>query len=77
MTTLAQMTRGQRGRVVNIVHDDPHVVARMRRLGFAPGATVHVQRTAPLGDPVVYQVSGASICLRKAQSAAITVDPIP
>lgn len=73
MIALSELRRGQRGRISAIDHVDPHIVARLRRLGFMPGTEVAVQRKAPLGDPVVYRVAGASICLRKTQSRSIAV----
>ncbi|MFT9599092.1 FeoA family protein [Mesobacillus sp.] len=44
---------------------------RLLDLGFVPGAIVEVVRRSPLGDPVVYRVSGASVALRKEESLNI------
>lgn len=71
--TLASMPRGSHCRVEAVAEADPGLAARMWRLGFAPGTDVEVVRRAPLGDPVVYRVGGAEICLRTHLAGQIRV----
>lgn len=47
---------------------------RLNHLGFRAGETVTVRRVAPLGDPVVYAVCGAEVCLRRVDAAHIAVE---
>jgi ferrous iron transport protein A len=46
---------------------------RLIDLGFTPGEDVLVTHTAPLGDPLVIQVRGALLALRKREAAWIWV----
>lgn len=46
---------------------------RLLDLGVTPGERVVVTHTAPLGDPLVIRIRGASIALRKREAAWIWV----
>jgi Fe2+ transport system protein FeoA len=46
---------------------------RLIDLGFTPGEDVLVTQAAPLGDPLVIQVRGALLALRKREAAWIWV----
>jgi Fe2+ transport system protein FeoA len=45
------------------------------RLGFVPGAVVRYCRSAPGGDPRVFQVDGAEVALRGETAAHIHLRP--
>ena len=67
----------QTGQVIAVDAED----ARGRRLldlGFLPGTSLRVLRRAPLGDPVVYELRGYRVCLRRedAQRVRVRVDPV-
>lgn len=49
---------------------------RMLDLGLIPGTRVEVIRRSPLGDPVAYNIRGASIALRAEESQQILVKQI-
>ncbi len=53
----------------------PAVTARLLDLGFVPGTKIEVLRRAPLGDPVLYGVRGAKLCLRRSEASRILVRP--
>ena len=46
---------------------------RLLDLGLTPGEEVVVTHTAPLGDPLVIRIRGASLALRKREAAWIWV----
>ena len=46
---------------------------RLLDLGFTPGEDVLVVQCAPLGDPLVVQIRGALLALRKREAAWILV----
>jgi Fe2+ transport system protein FeoA len=50
---------------------------RLLDLGITPGEDVVVTHTAPLGDPLVIRIRGASLALRKREAAWIWVDELP
>jgi ferrous iron transport protein A len=45
--------------------------------GIRPGAHVRVQRTAPLGGPVMIDVEGSSVAIARALAHRIFVLPLP
>ncbi|PAB58644.1 FeoA family protein [Anaeromicrobium sediminis] len=49
---------------------------RMLDLGLIPGSYVEVIRKSPLGDPIAYNIRGATIALRKEESSQILVNLI-
>jgi ferrous iron transport protein A len=54
--------------------DVPEDVAhRLMVLGFLPGATVSFSRSAPGGDPRVFQVDGAEVALRRETARQIRI----
>lgn len=49
---------------------------RLADMGIGKGATVEVQRVAPLGDPLDVKIRGYHLCLRKREAASILVEPV-
>lgn len=46
---------------------------RLLALGFVPGTRVRVVRSAPLRDPVEYELRGTRVSLRRTEAALVTV----
>jgi Fe2+ transport system protein FeoA len=71
---LSELKPGQQG---TIIHVGGNKVVRRRYLemGLVRGETVFVQKKAPLGDPVQYEVKGYSISIRMADAENILVFP--
>lgn len=75
--TLADLGRGQRGRVIGYGDEvEPSAARRLFDLGLVPGIEVTMVRRAPLRDPVVYRVGDYEIALRRAQSRCIHVEAV-
>jgi ferrous iron transport protein A len=56
--------------------DATHAVGRrLADLGLLPQTAIRVVRRAPLGDPVVYELRGYRLCLRRAEAARVRVYP--
>ena len=72
MSSLSQMLVGQRGQVAQVVGDDS-VTVRLMEMGLTPGAEIELIGTAPLGDPLEFQVRGYRLSLRKNQAARVKV----
>ncbi|QEK12833.1 ferrous iron transport protein A [Crassaminicella thermophila] len=49
---------------------------RMLDLGLVPGTIIEVIRKSPLGDPIAYNIRGATIALRKEEASQILVKPM-
>ena len=72
MTTLNQLKVRETGRIVSIRPDGP-ITGRLMAMGLLPGAVVQVLGVAPLGDPMMVQLEGSRLSLRKAEAEALTV----
>jgi len=71
---LSSLPPGRRAVVVAVDADTP-IGARLLDLGFVPDTPVRVLRRAPLGDPVVYELRGVRLALRRSEAARIDVRP--
>ena len=47
---------------------------RFMALGLVPGASITAIRTAPLGDPIEYEVMGSRVAMRRSDAEGIVVD---
>lgn len=72
---LADLAVGQRGRVVD-VDCTGEVGQRILEMGLTPGVTVELLGVAPLGDPLVFQVRGYRLGLRKVEAALVGIERI-
>jgi ferrous iron transport protein A len=67
---------GECGRV-HAVAAAPPLATRLADLGFCPGTEVRVIRRAPLGDPVLYELRGYQIALRRPEASLVRVRRAP
>jgi ferrous iron transport protein A len=63
--------------VVDSVESGSPVTRRLLDLGFVPGTRVRAVRRAPLGDPTLYELRGAQLCLRRSEARRVRVRPLP
>ena len=75
--TLAGLADSGDDRLVEIagVTGDGPVSFRLREIGFCRGARVRFVRRAPLGDPAMYELHGATLSLRQSEARLILVRP--
>jgi ferrous iron transport protein A len=74
LISLDALKPGGRGRVQS--GEDGHpAVPRLLALGLLPGTEITMVRVAPLGDPVEVEFRGMRLSLRKADAAAVRVEP--
>ncbi|MCB9084446.1 MAG: ferrous iron transport protein A [Bdellovibrionaceae bacterium] len=50
---------------------DETVVGRLRELGFVSGHRVVVKGRSPFGDPIVVEVNGTTVALRRGEAQCI------
>lgn len=81
--SLAELSPGSHAVVVDVEHTGS-VGRRLLDLGLLPNTPVKVLRRAPLGDPVVYELRGYRLCLRRCDAQRVRVrlkdaaaEPIP
>lgn len=72
MSTLNDLTVGKRARVEAIDGAD-EVSLRLLEMGVTPGVEVRLLGTAPLGDPLEFELRGCRLSIRKSEAARISV----
>ena len=70
--TLDALQASQSARVIEVDTRLPSGT-RLLDLGFLPDTELRMIRPAPLGDPVIYELRGYRICLRKKDAAQVRV----
>ena len=60
-------------KIVGFTSDD-QISKRLFDLGFAPGELAALIRKAPMRDPLVFNIGGAQIVLRKREASRILVE---
>ncbi len=71
----AELEIGQAGRVARVVGSD-EVSRRVLEMGVTPGVEIRRIGTAPLGDPLEFELRGYRLSLRKNEAAHIELDDI-
>lgn len=69
----ADLEVGQAGRVARVVGTD-EISRRILEMGVTPGVEVRRIGTAPLGDPLEFELRGYRLSLRKAEAQHIELD---
>jgi ferrous iron transport protein A len=69
----AELEIGQSGRVARVVGSD-EISRRILEMGVTPGIEIRRLGTAPLGDPLEFELRGYRLSLRKAEAAHIEID---
>ena len=70
--TLAAVALRQPVAVVD-VHGDDELAARLHATGLWPEVVVEIVGAAPFGDPLLVQLHGFRLALRRSEAARITV----
>jgi ferrous iron transport protein A len=74
--TFTQLKRGMNAKVVRITAESDEV-RRLQEMGLTVGTKFKVVKVAPFGDPVEIDLRGYRLCLRKHETRAFEVEPIP
>ena len=72
---LAELTIGKRARVTSVDGSDD-VGVRLLEMGLIPGTEVKLLGTAPLGDPLEFELRGYRLSVRKNEAARVAVEPL-
>ena len=73
MKTLRDARIGETVTVVKL-HGEGAIKRRIMDMGITKGIPVHVQKVAPLGDPIEVTVRNYELSLRKADAEMIEVE---
>jgi Fe2+ transport system protein FeoA len=72
---LSEMKEGQTGIIARVGGDDSFR-RRPLEMGFLKGSEVHVEKYAPLKDPIELIIKGYHVSLRVEEAAHITVENV-
>ncbi len=75
MIALSETSRGELVRVVQIDGEDSLSI-RLMEMGLTPGVDVVLVGTAPLGDPLEFEVRGYRLSLRRSEAARVSVERV-
>jgi ferrous iron transport protein A len=74
MTRLAaELAVGESGRVQRVLGVDS-VSRRLLEMGVTPGAVIRCLGTAPLGDPLEFELRGYRLSLRRSEAQQIEIE---
>ncbi len=73
MKTLADLNVTDQATVAEIDGQD-EIALRLLEMGLTPGTQVTLIGTAPLGDPLEFEIRGYRLSLRKTEAARVTID---
>lgn len=71
---LCDLNNGACARVEKLL-TDPQLTGRLTELGLLPGTAVRCRMRAPSGSPIVYEIRGASVAIRRQDASKILVRP--
>lgn len=72
--SLKDMAAGATARVTGYAPGGAAYRQKLLSMGLTPGTALRVLRVAPLGDPVVIEVRGYQLSLRKAEASALSIE---
>ena len=70
---LSDLAPGQRARIIGISGNGP-TRRRMLDLGMVAGTPISAIRTAPLADPVEFEVRGYNLAIRRRDAATVAIE---
>ena len=74
--TLAELNRGQKGRITAIEADDS-LMRKLLEMGLHEGMELRLAHTGPFGrDPMAIEIADRSIALRRRDASHITIERI-
>lgn len=71
---LSQVKAGSSVRILSFVEND--IFIKLMEMGCLPGEIVHVEKVAPLGDPISIRVAGYLLSLRISEAETILVENV-
>jgi ferrous iron transport protein A len=72
LTKLSELKPGQSGIIREFT--DSEIFLKLMEMGCVPGELIHLEKLAPLGDPVSVKVAGYRLSLRLDEAEHIMVE---
>jgi len=71
---LGELKPGEEGVIVGFADRDPVTIRRLIEMGMTKGERVKMIRSAPLKDPVEFEVKGYNLSLKRKEANTIIVE---
>lgn len=71
-TTLATAQLNEPRKILDLKGDSV-IVSRLREIGFVRGEEVQIRGRMPFGEPLLVEIRGAVVALRKSEAACVRV----
>jgi len=75
MKDLSELEVGEKCKVARVIAE-ARIKRKLLDMGIVPGVEIHIEKVAPLGDPVDVLVKGYHLSLRKEEAKAIAVEVV-
>lgn len=72
-TRAGELPVGESGRIVRVLGAN-EVCRRLLEMGVTPGVEIRRMGTAPLGDPLEFELRGYRLSLRKSEAEQIEIE---
>ncbi len=69
---LSEINLGESAIILSFIEED--ISENLMKMGFIPGEKVKLERVAPLGDPIIVEVLGYHLSMRKAEAERVLVE---
>lgn len=70
---ICNLNPGEKAYIDTIINDDKKLAKRLMALGCIEGTEVTFKNTAPLGDPIIINLKGSNLALRKKDAKNICI----
>lgn len=74
MKNLSELKLGKQAVIDSF--SDKELALKLMEMGCLPGERIHIERKAPLGDPIAISISGYLLSMRKSEAETILVNEI-
>jgi ferrous iron transport protein A len=75
VSRLADLAVGSRARLVNVTGDD-EISLRLLEMALTPGVDVELLGTAPLGEPLEFDVRGYHLSVRRSEAQRVEIESL-
>lgn len=72
MMSICDLKLGEKG-LVDVIEGDEKLVKRLLALGATEGTQVTIKNAAPLGDPIIINLRGFDLAIRKKDAKKIFI----
>lgn len=73
MNVLANLKLGQHAQVIQIASQG-YLSQRLMEMGVTPGVDICFVGSAPMGDPLEFELRGYRLCMRRGEAEQIVVN---